>query len=143
MANGRRVGAIVGSLIGALVFGAMPVQAQFGVGLEGSRWAIVEVFGEPLPQDESPYIAFEAEGRLAGRTACNWFHGSYSVEADAIVILTRLTTLRGCVIANKRRADATFEALDSSARFDIAGSVLTLSDDGGAPVAKLERRSDE
>jgi heat shock protein HslJ len=135
--------AIVGLWVAALIVGAVPTRAQSNSDLQGSRWGIVEVFGEALPQEEEPYLAFETDGRLSGRTACNWFHGTYSADADAIVILTRLTTLRGCVIANKRRADATLEALDSSASFAIAGSVLTLSDGGGEPVAKLERRSDE
>jgi heat shock protein HslJ len=135
--------AIAGLWIAALIVGAMPMGAQSSSDLQGSRWGIVEVFGETLPQEESPYVAFETDGRLSGRTACNWFHGTYSVDADAIVILTRLTTLRGCVIDNKRRSDATLEALDSSARFAVAGSVLTLSDGGGEPVARLERRSDE
>jgi heat shock protein HslJ len=138
-----RRGATFGLCIAALTVGAMPTSAQSNSDLQGSRWGIVEVFGEALPQEEEPHVAFETDGRLSGRTACNWFYGTYSVDADAIVILTRLTTLRGCVIANKRRADAVLEALDSSASFVIAGPVLTLSDQGGEPVAKLERRSDE
>ena len=135
--------AFVGLWIAALVVGAVPAGAQSNSDLQGSRCGIVEVFGEALPQEEEPHLAFETDGRLSGRTACNWFHGTYSADADAIVILTRLTTLRGCVIANKRLADATLEALDSSAKFAVAGSVLTLSDEGGEPVARLERRSDE
>ncbi len=138
-----RGSAIAGLCIAALAVSAVPARAQSNSDLQGSRWGIVEVFGEALPQEEEPYIAFETDGRLSGRTACNWFHGTYSVEADTVVILTRLTTLRGCIIANKRRSDATLEALDSSASFAIAGPVLTLSDGGGEPVAKLERRGDE
>jgi heat shock protein HslJ len=138
-----RRNAFFGLCIAALVIGVMPTRAQSNSDLQGSRWGIVEVFGEALPQEEEPHVAFEMDGRLSGSTACNWFHGTYSVDAGTIVILTRLTTLRGCVIANKRRADAALEALDSSASFAIAGSVLTLSDEGGEPVAKLERRSDE
>jgi heat shock protein HslJ len=141
MMRGWCIGAIV-SVFGA-TFGFTPALAQIDRGLEGSRWTIVEVFGEAVPQDFSPYIVFDGSGRLSGRTACNWFHGTYSADSDAIVILTNLTTLRGCEVDNRRRPDPTLEALDSSAQFAIAGSVLTLADGGGEAVAKLERRSGE
>ena len=130
-------------LVAIVVFGAGPALAQKGAALEGTRWAILEVYGEPLPQDDSPHIAFEARSRLSGRTACNWFHGTYSEEADAIVILTRLTTLRGCVIDGRRVRDATLEALDSSQGYLVTESVLILSDAGGEPVARLARQGDE
>ena len=130
-------------LAAIVVFGVAPAFAQKSAGLEGTRWAILEVYGETLTQDDAPHIAFEERNRLSGRTACNWFHGTYSTEADAIVILTRLTTLRGCVIGGRRVRDATLEALDSSQGYQIVESVLILSDSGGKPIARLERRGDE
>lgn len=130
-------------LVAIVVFGAGPAWAQKGAALEGTRWAIVEVYGEPLPQEDTPHIVFEERNRVSGRTACNWFHGTYSMERDAIVILTRLTTLRGCVIGGRRQRDATLEALDSTQAYDVSESVLILSDAGGEPVARLARRGDE
>jgi heat shock protein HslJ len=135
---------LAGSIIGAMLLaGSAPATAQLGAVFEGSRWSIVEVYGEPLPQDDSPFIAFEDDGKFIGRTACNWFHGSYSAGTGSIVLLTRLTTLRGCIIGNKRRPDATLEALDSTASYSVMGSVLTLSDDSGEPVARLEKQADD
>jgi heat shock protein HslJ len=130
---------LAGSIVAAVLFSGASAVAQLG--LEGSRWSIVEVYGEPLPQDEMPFIAFEGDGEFTGRTACNWFHGTYAAESDSIVLLTRLTTLRGCVIDNKRRSDAALEALDSAASYSVMGSALTFSDEAGEPVARLERRA--
>lgn len=130
-------------LVAIVVFGTGPAWAQTGTALAGTRWAILEVYGEPLPQDAAPHIAFEERSRLSGRTACNWFHGTYSAETDAIVILTRLTTLRGCVIGGRRVRDATLEALDSSHGYQVTESLLILSDAGGEPVVRLERQGDE
>jgi len=137
------VGRWIGTLVACLAFFVVPAStlAQTTPSIEGSRWAIVEVFGEPLSQEFLPHIVFEGRGRLSGRTACNWFHGSYAIDGDGIVILTSLTTLRGCEVDGRRLADPTFEALDSSARFAITGSSLTLSTEGGEPVARLERRT--
>ena len=98
------------------VVGILSVSAA-GAGdpFTGSRWAIVEVYGELLAQDETPHISFEDQGRISGHTACNWFHGSYSLDADRILLITRLTTLRGCEVGNRRQRDPTLEALDSTA----------------------------
>jgi heat shock protein HslJ len=130
---------LASAAVAAMFFGGAAATAQ--PGLEGSRWSILEIYGEPLPQDESPFIAFEGEGQFTGRTACNWFHGTYSAGSDTIVLLTRLTTLRGCVIDNKRRSDATLEALDSAASYSVTGSTLTLADEADEPVARLEKQA--
>jgi heat shock protein HslJ len=134
---------LAGSIVALGLVAAASATAQPGAALQGSRWSILEVYGETLPQDEKPYIAFDGEGGFMGRTACNWFHGSYSAEGGSLVLLTRLTTLRGCVIGNKRRSDATLEALDSTASYTVAGSVLTLADDTGEPVARLEKQAED
>jgi heat shock protein HslJ len=141
MATGRWIGAFIA--IFGVALANTPAAAQIDRDLAGSRWALVEVYGEALPQDASPHLAFQERGQLSGRTACNWFHGSYSTEGSGIVILTNLTTLRGCEVDNKLRPDPTLEALDSSMQFAIAGSVLTLSNNAGEAIAKLERRSAE
>jgi heat shock protein HslJ len=130
---------LAGAIVAATLLMGSSVMAE--PGLEGSRWSIVEVYGEALPQEESPFIAFEGSGKFTGRTACNWFHGTYSAGSDTIVLLTRLTTLRGCVIDNKRRSDATLEALDSAASYSVTGSTLTLADEADEPVARLEKQA--
>jgi heat shock protein HslJ len=130
---------LAGAIVAATLLTGSSVMAE--PGLEGSRWSIVEVYGEALPQEESPFIAFERSGKFTGRTACNWFHGTYSAGSDTIVLLTRLTTLRGCVIDNKRRSDATLEALDSAASYSVTGSTLTLADEADEPVARLEKQA--
>jgi heat shock protein HslJ len=131
---------LAGSIVAAMLLAAAaPAWAQLA--LEGSRWSIVEVYGEPLAQEESPFIAFDSDGKFTGRTACNWFHGTYSAADESVVLLTRLTTLRGCVIGNKRRSDATLEALDSASSYSVSGSVLTFTDDSGEPVARLEKQA--
>jgi heat shock protein HslJ len=131
---------MAGMIIAAMLLaGAASASAELA--LEGSRWSIVEVYGEPLPQDESPFIAFDGDGEFTGRTACNWFHGTYSAADESVVLLTRLTTLRGCVIGNKRRSDATLEALDSASSYSVSDSVLTFTDDSGEPVARLEKQA--
>jgi len=137
--QGRAIGAWL-AVVAALCVG--PASADIN-DLAGSHWAIVEVYGEVLPGDDIPFIAFEERNRLSGRTACNWFHGSYSLEADEIVLLTRLTTLRGCEVEGKRRRDPTLEALDSSHGYQIAGAVLTLTDSDGVAVARLEKQGDD
>ena len=135
---------LAGALLVAIILsGPAPASAQLATALTGSNWSIVEVYGEPLPQDEMPFIAFDTAGGFDGCTACNFFYGSYSAGDETIVLLTRLTTLRGCVIENKRRSGATLEALDSSASFAVLGSVLTLADDTGEPVVRLEKQAGE
>jgi heat shock protein HslJ len=130
---------LAGAIVAATLLMGSSVMAE--PGLEGSRWSIVEVYGEALPQEESPFISYEGSGKFTGRTACNWFHGTYSAGSDTIVLLTRLTTLRGCVIDNKRRSDATLEALDSAASYSVTGSTLTLADEADEPVARLEKQA--
>ena len=65
------------------------------VTLEGTRWQILSIDGQPTPRTEMYRMSFEAR-RAGGRFGCNHFSGQYSAAGETLRIADTTSTLMGC-----------------------------------------------
>ncbi|HET7087654.1 MAG TPA: META domain-containing protein [Anaerolineae bacterium] len=104
--------------------------------LANTNWRLVS-FGvagaeSPVIEGTSLTLEFGADGQVGGSGGCNSFGGEYQVNGTALSISNIVSTLIACaderVMEQEQRY---FQALEASARFELAGDRLTISHDDG------------
>ena len=121
----------VGVLSVALSAGAAQQQAR---ALEGD-WQVTQLAGQPVPDDVTVTMRFDAEGRVSGKGGCNRYSGTYVPAGDALTFGPVAMTRMACP-GEAMRVEARFSgALEGVTRavFDDAG-ILTLSGADGGPL---------
>lgn len=98
--------------------------------LAGSEWGI---------RDTDQFIAFKSEGEVNGNGGCNNFFGSYTQEGNTITFGPLASTKMAC--QGKMKAEAQFLSSIQKARaFDATHLEMTLRDEGGKVILRLQRR---
>jgi heat shock protein HslJ len=103
--------------------------------LEGTTWLLTD----PAPPDGIEVVASFADGNVTGTSGCNRFRGTYTVEAEQLVLGPLMTTQMAAephVMAFER------EVLDRLAKvtaFTVAGPDLRMNefDSDGSPAAMV------
>jgi len=104
--------------------------------LANTNWRLVS-FGvagaeAPVIEGTSLTLEFGAGGRVGGSGGCNSYGGEYQVNGATLSINNIVSTLMACaderVMEQEQRY---FQALEASARFELAGDRLTISHDDG------------
>ena len=85
--------------------------------LEGSRWQIRAINGDPMPPLPNYYVEFR-HGQISGRMGCNLFSGPYRLDAEAIVVGGLSTTEMAC--------DATTTAHEAAGLAALRGRSLRI-----------------
>jgi len=110
-----------------------------GARLEGPTWRLAEVGGRPVPASEAgsrPHIRLTADGRkLQGSAGCNRMMGTYELNGTSLKFGPIMTTKMACPAMETEQAF--LNALDSTVRYEINGSSLTLYGPDEA-LARLE-----
>lgn len=114
--------------------------------IEGGRWVLVELNGQPAQSSDSahrPWIQFSgAEGTVSGNGGCNRFAGKYT-RADSSLHLTQLLSTKMACAANPLNAQEQkyLGVLESADYFSIANDTLSLFDTAAQPprVARFAR----
>jgi heat shock protein HslJ len=98
--------------------------------LAGSEWGL---------RDTEQFIAFKTEGEVSGNGGCNNFFGSYTQEGNAITFGPLASTKKAC--QGKMKAEAQFlNSIQKARAFDATHLEMTLLDEGGDIVLRLQRR---
>ena len=100
--------------------------------LAGSEWGVAG--------QDTPFIRFEAEGRVAGRAGCNRFFGSYEADGGRLKIGPLGTTRMACIPDRMATEKRFLEMLEKTAAFERDGTKLIISDADGEQLLKLVQR---
>jgi len=110
--------------------------------LQGPRWRLVELEGEPALTGggaREPHLIFSRDSvdRVGGATGCNSMGGRYTAEGERIRFADLFSTKMACVEEERMRQETRFVgALGRVDRYAISGDTLTLSE-GGTVVARF------
>ena len=96
-------------------------------------WVATDLGGAALPADAGVTLSF-ADGRVAGRAACNRFSGGVVLSGEGLSFGALIATRMACAPAQMERERAVFAALQAVAGFDIddQGHLSLLAADGTA-----------
>lgn len=107
--------------------------------LEDIYWRLVAVGGRPVPATDAgpgPGMRLLADGRkVQGSAGCNRMMGTYELSGSGLRFGPLASTKMACPAMETEQAF--LAALDSTTRYEIAGSSLTLFGPDGA-LARLE-----
>jgi heat shock protein HslJ len=97
--------------------------------LEGTRWALVALEGEPLLTGTAPSAEFSAD-EISGSTGCNRYFGTYAVSGSDCTISNVASTEMWCADPEgvMDLEDAFLAALASATGYRLTGEQLELLD---------------
>lgn len=88
--------------------------------LDGTRWVITTLPGQPMPYADPPSMAFDNMG-VTGSTGCNRYFGGVSVDEREILIAIMRVSRRACTPEVLGTEQAVLEALASADGFALYG----------------------
>lgn len=110
--------------------------------LEGRRWVLFELMGEPVTPAQSEgrgqaFIEFDAEtGRAAGSASCNRFFGGYELlDGDRVRFGQFGSTMMAC--PDMATEQAFMRVLEQADNYSVVDGVLSLSRAGMQPLARF------
>jgi heat shock protein HslJ len=105
-------------------------------GINNGRGAVSSVVGGTLVTAE-----FGEHGRLTGRTGCNDYLATYTVDGSSISIGSVFTTRQACPSeAAATQEQALLNALAAASTYEVSADRATLRNDTGAAQLTLARR---
>ena len=138
LAHCRKIASVHGRY---LVEGAEPDAFNGGgrlTSLAGSEWQVRDFAGEAVAGEA--WIAFKADGMVAGHSGCNRFNGGYT-ESPGKIDVGRLAMTRMACPSTMMEIETTFSQALEAARSMIATHlVLALFDADDLLLATLTRR---
>jgi len=111
--------------------------------LAGTRWALIQLDGEPVTLSEDgreAYISLNsADGRMVGHAGCNRISSTYEQDGARVSFGAVIATRMFC--PDMAVENALLQALKTATRWRIDGSQLELLDGEQTPVARFEARN--
>lgn len=113
----------------------IPVSAPAAPAIAGIDWRITALGGQPLPPEaRDPVLRFEAGhdgATFAASAGCNRFAGTARIEGDGLSFGPARATRMACPPPLDAAEAALAAALGETARWEIDGTTLRLSDAAG------------
>lgn len=106
--------------------------------LTGPRWTLTGLRdrSELNTASQTPWLKFEADGRLAGYAGCNGFQGSYSLSGQQLTLTPLAMTRRACQGNAQLEADV-IRLLESTRQARLDGGELVLDDAQGQELMRF------
>ena len=104
-----------------------------------SSWRVVEIAGEPVAEGVVPTLAIDAEGGISGSGGCNRYFGSAEIDGEQIDLGDIGATRMACPEPAMGEDQRYLQALDAVASWQLDADELTLADDDGTVLVRLER----
>ena len=135
--NGRNL-TIALMTLALLLVGCSPSPAD-SPALEGTRWALVTLEGEPPLTGTAPSAEFSAD-QISGSASCNHYFGTYAVSGNDITITGVARTEMYCTDPEgvMDQEEAFVAALTSAASYRLSGTRLELLDATGSVILAFE-----
>lgn len=99
--------------------------------LNGTRWNLMSLNGNPVIEGRNPVELAFAEGKVTGSTGCNHMFGSYSLTNDELALSGLGSTRMACTPELNQQEQLFLQALGAIEGYTIADDQLTLLYDGG------------
>ena len=123
----------------ATIFPKQKAPAMSKLSLEDSAWRIEAIEGSAVIADSEATIRFDADGRVSGRSGCNAFSGSASIEAGGIVLGPLAATRMACPPPLMDQEQRLFQALDQVRAYSMdEDSRLDLKSAAGVTLIELK-----
>ena len=131
-----------------LVTGCLPTGSALGEGgqpapseaieLDGTRWDVVELGGEPVTGDAQGTLDFSG-GQVSGVGFCNGFGGVYELDGTELTFGELAQTLMACLEPEgvMELESAYMAALNSATAYRLDGDNLVLTDAEGTDLVVL------
>ena len=131
-----------------LVTGCLPAGSSLGEGgqqapseaieLDGTRWDVVELNGEPVTGDAQGTLDF-ADGMATGTAFCNGFGGVYELDGTELTFGELAQTLMACLEPEgvMELESGYMAALNAVAGYRVEGATLVLLDAEGTDLVVL------
>jgi uncharacterized lipoprotein NlpE involved in copper resistance len=111
--------------------------------IEGHRWVLIEIMGEPFEAGgrvrEAFLILDPAPGRAGGNTSCNSFSGEYRLGAGQRITFGERMASTKMACPPESVETQFFEVLQRADSYSIDGDVLSLNRARMAPLARFRR----
>lgn len=101
----------------------------------GTSWNLVEMNGEPVPEEGEATLDFD-EGQANGKSFCNSFFADYELEGETLSFGPIGATLMAC--ADMEPENAYFAALAEVVAYEMVGEALHLQNENGEVVLAYE-----
>lgn len=113
------------------------------VTIEGERWILSSLQGEPAPEfEEGTPIHFQldpAENRISGFSGCNSFTGGYTLEDGYRLRFTQMASTRKYCEGRMETELKIIQALAQVAGYALQGETLSLNDAEGVSLLVFRR----
>jgi heat shock protein HslJ len=127
----------LGVVLSACAFGGASVD------LKGTSWKLVSYgpVGNQVPAAAgiTTRLDFGNDGTVSGNMGCNSFGGNFEVKNGNLVFNQMISTMMACLGPQMAQEDATLKVMNSTVRFQVDGSTLTIFDASGANVITLSK----
>lgn len=109
----------------------MAMEAASLGALEGREWRVTSLGGEPPAADSEITLSF-ADGRVAGRSACNRYTASATLEGASLVTGEAVGTRMACPepVMAQETAFLAFIGTPLTVAFDPDGTLVLTASDG-------------
>jgi heat shock protein HslJ len=110
--------------------------------LEGTEWRLTDHLGAQgelvaVPGDVMATATF-ADGRVAGSTGCNRYHGTYLADRSALSVGSLAMTMMACEPERTAVERAFTAAIGTAATYAVAGDVLELAGTDGRVALRFQ-----
>lgn len=96
-------------------------------------WRLVEMQGQGPLGDSTVTATFE-DGRVHGSGGCNRYTGEATVDGDRLRVGPLASTMMACAEAVMAQESAYLQALEATARWEVAEGRLQVRDTSGTVV---------
>lgn len=110
--------------------------------LQGDEWRVTEIDGGAVDGAAPISLAFDAQGRVAGRAACNRYSGQYALSGEGLRLSRVAATRMACAPALMAWETRFLGALERVRGFSLDADGALLLRDGGHAVLRAVRRRD-
>jgi len=133
---------IKSTIFSLLILGVVAIPAMSKT-LPAGEWRLesynfMQKIANPIDENEIT-INIHADGKLGGRSGCNVYGGSYSVENGKLKIGDIISTMMACEEPSMQFEQTFFRTLEGATRFDLEDGVLTITDKKTANFLRFVR----
>jgi heat shock protein HslJ len=126
--------------------GSMALSATSEPSLTGGTWLVTGINNgrgavSSVAAGTLVTANFGQDGRLTGRTGCNDYQATYTIDGSSISIGPLFTTRRACASQAAATQELAFlDALAAASTYEVSSDRATLRNDTGAAQLTLARR---
>ncbi|MBL8584344.1 MAG: META domain-containing protein [Rhizobiaceae bacterium] len=102
-------------------------------------WLLESLAGAPPLKGTTVTLAFDADGRIAGKAGCNRYAASVVIDGHTIAISQAMATRMACPEPVMEQENRFLQDLAKAKAFEVDAGGLVLRDQAGAELMRLTR----